>query len=271
MCHAITLILMNTRCYSLSDRLIIFCRYPVPGKTKTRLITHLGPVGAADLHRYLTEIIYSRARKFAEENDVDLEIRFEGSNIQRMKRWLGQSAKISEQGSGDLGIRMNNSFSNAFRDGFQRVVLIGTDIPHLTEEVLEKAFNALDDMDVVLGPSTDGGYWLIGLKRRVDLFRDIEWGKDKVLKQTLDLVKGYGLNASLLEPLSDIDDYQDLLGWCPDMNWKAPYLSVIIPALNEEKNIANTVRKVINSNDEGGYNSFWRSMGRRRSHDLPTS
>jgi rSAM/selenodomain-associated transferase 2/rSAM/selenodomain-associated transferase 1 len=249
-CHAITSILMHTRRYSLSGRLIVFCRYPVPGRTKTRLIPHLGPVGAADLHRYLTEIIYSRARKFARENYVDLEIRFEGSSIQRMKRWLGTSAKISKQGSGNLGIRMNNSFSNAFRNGFKRVVLIGTDIPHLTEEVLENAFNALDDKDVVLGPSTDGGYWLIGLKRPVDLFRDVEWGKDTVLKQTLDLVKEHGLNASLLEPLSDIDDCQDLLDWSPDMNWKAPYLSVIIPALNEEKNIANTVRKVINRDVE---------------------
>jgi len=203
---------------SSRDRLIIFGRYPVPGRTKTRLIPALGPAGAADLQRWLTENILETVRRFARPHEIEVEVCFEGGSKQKMRRWLGSGVIFSRQVSGNLGERMRAAFLDVFQRGADRVVLLGTDIPQIKTDHLEQAFNALVENDLVIGPSTDGGYWLIGLNRPVDLFEGIKWSTDAVFVQTLALAKKHGLRVKTLEPLKDIDTAEDLKQVLP--GWK---------------------------------------------------
>ena len=174
-----------------------------------------------------------------------LEINFEGGTAAEMRRWLGSQATYSSQGPGDLGQRMETAFRRAFQEGCHRVVLFGTDIPGLSVPVLEQAMDLLRDRDLVLGPSTDGGYWLAGLKREADLFRDVAWGSGAVLAQTLAKAETLGLSTALLNPLIDIDTPEDVHKVLPDWGDGRPYLSVIIPALDEAAHIEETVRRAL--------------------------
>lgn len=226
------------------DRLILFSRYPVPGRTKTRLVPFLGPVSAADLQRHLTERTFHAARFAAGRLGAAVEVNFDGGTGAEMRRWLGSGALYSPQSPGDLGQRMETAFRRAFQDGCRRVVLFGSDIPGLSAKVLEQAMDRLRDRDVVLGPSTDGGYWLIGLNRHADLFRGMPWGSRDVLAQTLSRVEGLRLSAGLLDFLTDIDTPEDVQALLPDWD-SQPYLSVIIPALDEATHIEKTVRRAL--------------------------
>jgi rSAM/selenodomain-associated transferase 2/rSAM/selenodomain-associated transferase 1 len=226
-----------------SDRIIIFGRYPQPGRVKTRLIPALGPAGAAELQRRLTEKTLKTISDVASNRGIDIEFRFDGGREGDLRRWLGRGVTFSGQGSGDLGERMHNAFIDAFRQGCRRVVLLGTDIPELKTDHLREAFSALMDKDLVLGPSTDGGYWLMGLRRPLDLFRGIDWGTGKVLEQTLTLDNGDGLTVFQLESLRDLDTVEDLRQWRPETATPRPYISVIIPVLNEAKHIEEVIEK----------------------------
>jgi rSAM/selenodomain-associated transferase 2 len=130
------------------------------------------------------------------------------------------------------------AMTRAFDRGAKRVVLVGTDIPDLSATLLVSAFEQLRQHELVIGPSTDGGYWLVGMNRPTDIFERISWSTPTVLRDTLALTRRRGLTASLLEPLSDLDEPADLdrLGFPA-----SPYLSVIIPTLNEEGRLAHTL------------------------------
>ena len=226
-----------------SDRLILFGRYPVPGRTKTRLIPLLGAARAADFQRELTERTLRTDRSVARTRPVDLEACFEGGSLSKLRRWLGPNLIFSEQRSGDLGERMKAAFLEAFQQGAQRVILHGTDIPGLTTQHIDDAFDALKSHDLVLGPSTDGGYWLIGLKKPADLFDRIEWGTPSVFDKTVAAARGQRLSVHVLSPLTDMDTSEAVKHWMPDWARAQPYLSVIIPALDEEGHIEETILK----------------------------
>jgi rSAM/selenodomain-associated transferase 2/rSAM/selenodomain-associated transferase 1 len=221
------------------DRLIVFGRYPVPGHTKTRLIPALGPTRAADLQRHLTEKTLKTAKVLAYRGGMEVEACFEGGSEIRLRRWLGSGIFLSRQGPGHLGERMEAAFHNAFLRGCRRAVLFGTDIPGLSTWPLQEAFRRLDTADLVLGASTDGGYWLIGLKNPApaDVFRDMVWGGRDVLEKTVARSKEHGMTVHLLDPLTDMDTVEDLKGWMPEWIPSRPYISVIIPVLNEASNI----------------------------------
>ena len=223
------------------DRLIIFGRYPVPGRTKTRLIPVLGPAGAADLQRKLTEKTLNTVKSFSSGRGIEVEIRYEGGSDRKIRQWLGSGIIFFRQSSGDLGERMQAAFLEAFHGGCRRVVLLGTDIPELRTDHLEQAFEALTGHDLVLGTSTDGGYWLIGLNHSVDLFQGIKWGTEKALDQTVALAKGQGLKIHMLDPLTDIDTVENLKQLPPELASKGPYMSVIIPTMNEAANVEKTI------------------------------
>jgi uncharacterized protein len=227
------------------DRLIVFGRYPVPGRAKTRLIPFLGAVGAAELQRCLMERTFHTARSVASRCCMALEICFEGGSAAKMRRWLGPGAVYSLQRGGDLGQRMENAFRRAFEEGCRRVVLFGTDIPLLSAPILFQAMERLQDKDLVLGPSNDGGYWLIGLKKNADLFRDISWGSGQVFAQTLAKARRRALSTALLDPLTDVDTMENVHKLLPDWEDTMPYLSVIIPALDEAEHIKEAVRHAL--------------------------
>ncbi|MBW1849206.1 MAG: TIGR04283 family arsenosugar biosynthesis glycosyltransferase [Deltaproteobacteria bacterium] len=223
-------------------RLILFTKYPVPGKTKTRLIPLLGPANAADLQKRLTEQIYDSAQYFALNRDIDIGVCFENGSKKKMETWLGPGPIYSHQVSGDIGVRMHHAILNAFESGCQRVVLIGSDIPDITETLFKQAFSILKEKDLVLGPSTDGGYWLIGLNKPADLFHDIEWSSSRVLEQTLRIARKQHLTYHLLDTLTDIDTENSLIKIMPEEAHRKPYISVIIPTLNESEDITIAIQ-----------------------------
>ena len=233
---------MNSRKRSKQDRIIIFSRYPVPGEVKTRLIPAIDRTGAADLHRRLTEKTLATALSFSADRGAEVEVYYEGGSEPQIRRWLGPDITCVRQRSGDLGQRMRIAMEKAFQQGARRAVIVGADIPDIKPKHFKQAFEVLEEQDLVLGPSTDGGYWLIGSNRPVDIFENISWGAETVIKETITKADRQRLKFKLLEPLTDIDTLEDLKKWRPDMMERRPYISVIIPALNEAANIVRTIR-----------------------------
>jgi hypothetical protein len=196
----------------VSECLIIFTRYPEPGKTKTRLIPALGAEGAATLQRQMTEHTLAQVKELQAKRLVSVEVYFVGGNQQLMQSWLGTSVIYRQQGDGDLGRRMAIAFQTALEAGKQRVVVIGTDCPDLKAEVMVKAFHALEQHDLVLGPAQDGGYYLIGLCRLIpELFTGISWSTAEVLQQTMSIAQRLELAVAYLPRLSDVDRPEDLV------------------------------------------------------------
>jgi hypothetical protein len=148
---------------------------------------------------------------------------------------------------------MNYSFCRAFEEGMEKVVLVGTDCPELGEELCQKAFEKLDRNEVILGPAKDGGYYLIGLRRPIEgLFREIPWGTHEVLARTEEIAQKLNLSVFFLEPLEDVDRPEDVRVWekCSSTPPSpSPPISIIIPVLNEEENIAACLASCGNSPD----------------------
>jgi rSAM/selenodomain-associated transferase 2/rSAM/selenodomain-associated transferase 1 len=223
-------------------RLIIFTKYPEPGKVKTRLIPVLGKEGAASLHQAMTERTLLWAKSLSRKSPVLIEIWFEGGSRRRMEEWLGPELNYFHQGDGNLGERMERVFRENFQRGRKEVVLVGVDCPELTAFHGKAALDALKNHDLVLGPTNDGGYCLIGLKRMIpEIFQSIAWGTDKVHHETLERARNRGLSVKDLNLLHDVDVPQDLPLWERASNQS---ISVIIPALNEEDHIRQTLERL---------------------------
>jgi uncharacterized protein len=198
----------------MTKTLIIFSRYPEAGKTKTRMIPALGALGAAELQREMTEYTLKTAIALQSSSDIAIQIHFAGGEIQLMREWLGADFDYIPQTSGDLGTKMRSAFDLAFASGNQQVVIIGIDCPDIDQEILTTAFNSLEHHDLVLGVAADGGYYLIGLHRPIDLlFQNITWGTEQVLTQTKNIAQQLELNVYYLPTLADVDRPQDLKIW----------------------------------------------------------
>lgn len=199
----------------MEEQLIIFTRYPEPGKTKTRMIPVLGEEGATQLQRQMTEETLKIAHKINSDRSVSLVIYFAGGNKELMQKWLGTDLVYQKQSErGDLGQRMRSAFEESFSQGVKRIVIIGTDCPDLDENIIIQAFKALKQQDLVLGPAADGGYYLIGLSRLVpELFRGINWGTSEVFAQTEAIARQLNLSVSYFCVLQDVDRPEDLSIW----------------------------------------------------------
>ena len=221
----------------MCNHLIIFTRFPEPGKTKTRLIPDLGAEAAALLQREMTEHTVMQARK----TGVQIEIRYTGGSQEQMREWLGEDLLYVEQGGGDLGERMKRACEEHFNDGAARVVIIGSDCPSNDSINIETAFQMLETNDCVIGPARDGGYYLIGFCRAggeappprswisATLFEGIDWGGEHVLAQTLNAASR--ISIAQLKRLNDVDLPEDI----------PPRISVVIPTLNEAEYLARTL------------------------------
>jgi len=189
---------------------LFFVKYPVEGRVKTRLAEQIGQDTAADLYRnFVTDILAT-----LKSLDANFKIVFDlGGSQDQFQQWLGKEYPYIPQVGQHLGQRMKNAFLQAFSEGFNSVVVIGSDSPDLPEEYLELAFGALDTNDVVIGPSSDGGYYLMGFTRNSflpDAFERISWSSNKVLEQTVNILKQYRQSLYLLPQWHDVDTVTDL-------------------------------------------------------------
>ena len=229
-------------------RLILFARFPVAGKVKTRLIPALGAEGAAALHRRLVLRTLRTAHALCQSQNVELEIRFAGDDASPMRHWLGDRWLCRPQCEGDLGRRMAGAFADSFREGSPATVIIGSDCPSLTPETLASALESLKTHSVVFGPATDGGYYLIGLTRPVpELFQGVAWGTETVLAQSKEILARHGCQPALLQPLPDLDRPEDVVSWRQLVAMDDADLgriTVVIPTLNEASQIAGVLERV---------------------------
>jgi len=189
---------------------IVFVREPVRGRVKTRLAAEVGADAALRVYVRLAEHAVREALELGSGTRVRVHFTPAGAG-DAVRRWLGDGPDFLPQVDGDLGERMNAAFASAFADGCQSAVIIGSDLPGISAEILRRAFDLLDAHPVVIGPAYDGGYYLLGLREpRPELFDGIPWSTERVLDCTLHRLRGSGISPPLLEPLRDVDRAADL-------------------------------------------------------------
>jgi uncharacterized protein len=186
-----------------NEAIIVFQKNPQRGKVKTRLAAGIGEEAALKIYLLLLELTFKELATCKSEvivyySDFLPNPNSSANKLERIQR--GQ----------DLGERMKNAFEEIFSLGYKKVIIIGTDCPELTTGHLEKAFQDLDNFDVVIGPAADGGYYLLGMRTYcANLFHQIEWSTSGVLSQTLQNATDFGLSVGFLPLLHDIDDKED--------------------------------------------------------------
>lgn len=199
--------------------LIVFVKNLVPGNVKSRLALTTGYQNALDIYADLMRKIH----------DVSIEIPFDklvaySSEIEKNDIWESEKFNKTIQLGHDIGERMFNAFKHAFEDGYENIVLIGSDIINLKSNIIFDAFDQMNRFDLVLGPATDGGYYLIGLKSPMkQLFENKSWSTNKVFIQTLKQIVDFDLSVGLTSELSDLDriedfQYLDMEDWKKYMN-----------------------------------------------------
>lgn len=192
-----------------TNKLIIFARQPKLGKVKTRLSVSIGEEETLKIYYELLTI----TRSVTSTLDVEKFVYWDHLTKDEPEGFaFGYPNKI--QSNGDLGLKMEVAFQKEFQLGADKIVIIGTDCPFLTKEILLKAFDALDHSDFVLGPARDGGYYLLGMKEFSSfVFRSIPWSTKDVLSLTVDSIQKNNKTLTLLDELCDIDDIDDLQFW----------------------------------------------------------
>lgn len=191
-------------------RVIVFLRAPELGKVKTRLAATVGLEQALAVHRQLMELTFTALRSVPE-----VALCVTPDSAASAPDWpLQPGWSVAAQGEGDLGVRLDRSVAAAFAVHSLPVVVIGCDCPDVTPADFAEAGRLLVQRDIVFGPATDGGYWLIGLRRSVpELFREIPWGSDQVLAASVTAAQKAGLSVGFLRELSDVDTEADWRAW----------------------------------------------------------
>lgn len=205
----------------MSTAVIVFAKAPVPGLAKTRLAPALGPQGAAALAERMLRHALAQATA-ADIGPVELCAAPDAAHPALQAAAAEQGAALTEQGIGDLGVRMHRALARSLMH-HGRALLIGTDAPSLTATVLRQASTALQDQDAVFVPALDGGYALVG-QRRADprWFWGMRWSHDRVMEQTRERLRAAGVRWAELPPVADIDEPVDLVhlppGWLDALN-----------------------------------------------------
>lgn len=218
--------------------IVIFIRNPEPGRVKTRLAQAIGNEKACDLYQAMVSDILQNTRKagfpvflFHDGNDEPL----------LPLPWIRESQRVVRQEGSDLGQRMSAAFELLFCEGFERVVLTGSDVPGIDADLIRTAVNALAANDVVVAPSFDGGYSLIGISKsgfRKELFRAIEWSSPTVLESTMERCRECGISSHLLEYRMDIDTMDDLMNYAANRSAHAVHTNAWLDAnIDPEKHL----------------------------------
>jgi len=187
------------------NAIIYFVKYPTPGKVKTRLARTVGDKKAALLYKELAEKNFLTLKQCKE---TELIVFFDPpEDLVNVHWWLAGADQYIPQEGSTLGERLINAFKWAFDNGFRKVTAVGSDILQMTTTIADQSFVALKEVDVVIGPAKDGGYYLIGLSsNRPSLFEGIDWSTSKVLSQTYQVINKLKLKYHTLCPLDDLDE-----------------------------------------------------------------
>lgn len=203
---------------SLPPVLVVMCRWPAFRRCKRRLGASIGPAAAASVQTRLTAHTLAVCSELAGAGLVNLRIAMSGGR--RHPQNAGPWASFSDQGEGGLGLRMRRQLLKAHQSHpHHPLLMIGTDLPDLSRRDLCLAIQALQQHPLVLGPASDGGYWLLGLGPQLAttspawLFAGMPWGGDQVLKLTCARAQSRGVMPFLLAERNDIDRLEDLKPW----------------------------------------------------------
>ncbi|MCF8713975.1 TIGR04282 family arsenosugar biosynthesis glycosyltransferase [Joostella atrarenae] len=186
------------------NTLLIFTRNPKLGKVKTRLAKTIGDKKALEIYIFLLE----HTAKVTRNSDCEKKVYY-SEEMAENDIWETPPFDKKLQMGSDLGIRMMNAFKDSFSVGYEKAIVIGSDLYDITEKHIEEAFSKLDTNDVVIGPAQDGGYYLLGMKKLYpEIFQQKKWGTNTVLRDTLEDLKT--VDVALLEELNDVDVYDDI-------------------------------------------------------------
>ncbi len=203
--------------------LVLMTRWHAIFRCKSRLSREIGALKAARIQEKLTSHTIAVAKKIQSAGLADVKVAIDGIGIQAAKRWalLNNIETVSIQGPGNLGTKMKKQFLKTYaKNTFsQSILLIGTDLPSISHLDLMQAIQMLNHKEMVLGPSNDGGYWLIGLSNKLLSplsywpFSGINWGTDQVLKKTIQSATLNQIDFQLLQTNHDLDNVSDLSPW----------------------------------------------------------
>lgn len=201
--------------------MLIFAKLPRPGHVKTRLIPALGRDGAAELYRAFLDDTVRLAHRI-EGVSSSLWVIPQPGAVRKLRERYG-AITVQQQSGGDLGERMRDAFDRAFASGADHAVLTGSDLPTLPSSYLIRAFEALKGAHLVLGPTEDGGYYAIGLRRyawpgAAELFAGVSWSTSDVLAQTRQRAEALDLCHVELPTWYDVDEPQQLARLAEDLD-----------------------------------------------------
>lgn len=198
--------------------LLIFTRNPELGKVKTRLAKTVGDQSALKIYKFLLNHTVDITKNL----NVDKYV-FYSEDIHRNDIWDADIFKKKLQSGNDLGERMKNAFSEIFDLGYEKVIIVGSDIFDLDKNDIGAAYEALQTNQYVIGPATDGGYYLLGMKEiNSEVFQNKKWGTNTVLESTLEDLKNE--KYVLLEERNDVDYYHDIKNVDAFQQFLPPYL-----------------------------------------------
>jgi len=185
--------------------IIMFVKEPIEGFVKTRLATNIGDKKTLDLYKHFVNDLISTLK------DTNYEFKLcVYPNLELVNKVFGDFNNFLQE-DGDLGVKMQKAFESQFALGYENIILIGSDTPHIKKESFDETFQMLNSKEIVIGPSLDGGYYLISCKKNsfnANIFQNITWSTEVVLKQTLEKTTPYKVH--LLNELNDIDTQNDL-------------------------------------------------------------
>jgi len=189
-------------------RLLVFLKDPQPGRVKTRLSKDIGEQAAEQIYRACVELSLERLQALRHVTVLCVDPPEAASHL---RDWVGRRWNTWPQQGADLGERMARATTRAFIQGARQVLVLGTDSPWIHEALVREAFEALSTAEVVLGPTEDGGYYLIGLARPCpDLFSGIAWSSPQVFAQTCEKARGLGLRTTTVREGYDVDQVKDV-------------------------------------------------------------
>jgi len=209
--------IVNYRNVTSKNLLLVFTRNPELGKCKTRLAATIGDENALKVYKFLL----SHTAELTKDVNAAKQVWY-SEEIWEDDIWDNSLFDKRLQRGSNLGVRMANAFQEGFASGFERIIIIGSDMYDLNKADLKNAFEQLKFKDFVIGPAEDGGYYLLGMNVfKANLFQNKDWGKETVLKDSLNDLRNEKI--ALLEARNDVDLYEDI----EDIEVFQPYIKNI--------------------------------------------